>query len=241
MGALHDGHLALVEAALQKTDQVIASIFVNPAQFAPGEDLDTYPRTLEEDLQKLKVAGCAAVWVPSVDDIYPDGDMKSNIKPAAVAQPLEGERRPHFFQGVVTVVYKLFNHTKPAYAFFGEKDYQQLLVIKHMVQDYNMPIEIIGVPTMRDKNGLALSSRNQYLNDDEYKTAIQLNKILHQMMDKGEDWAVNELINAGFDKVDYCTIRHAITLLPSETGPHRALAAAWIGKTRLIDNIAVPS
>lgn len=248
MGALHDGHMALVHAAREQSDHVIASIFVNPAQFAPTEDLDTYPRTMDADIEKLKAAGCDALWAPGVEVMYPDGDMNSDITPAEVALPLEGEFRPHFFKGVVTVVYKLFDQVKPDKAFFGEKDYQQLQVIKHMVADYKMPVDIIGVPTARDENGLALSSRNQYLSTEEYEIAVHLNKVLFAMVEKltqgrhideVECETLDDLKKAGFDRVDYCTVRDADTLKPAHHHPLRILGAVWLGKTRLIDNIAV--
>lgn len=248
MGALHDGHISLVEASQKQCKTTIASIFVNPAQFAPNEDLATYPRTFDEDIAKLTKVGCDAVWVPSIDVMYPDGDMSTDIEPAAVALPLEGEFRPHFFAGVVNVVSRLFNQVKPDIAYFGEKDYQQLQVIKHMVADYNIPVEIVGVPTMRDDNGLALSSRNQYLSSKEYDIAVHLNRVLFAMAEKlreGEQIqdvkaeALVDLQKAGFDSIDYCVVRNANTLLHGSHHPLRILAAAKIGKTRLIDNIAV--
>lgn len=248
MGALHDGHMALVKAAREQCESVIASIFVNPAQFAPGEDLDSYPRTFEEDVKKLKAAGCNALWAPDVDTMYPDGDSESDIEPAAVALPLEGEIRPHFFKGVVNVVSRLFEKVKPDMAFFGEKDYQQLLVIRHMVADYNIPVKIVAVPTVRDDNGLALSSRNQYLSEREYGIAVHLNRILFAMAEKLRQGhaipevkaeALTELKRAGFDSIDYCVVRDAETLLHSAHHPLRILAAVKVGKTRLIDNVPV--
>lgn len=248
MGALHDGHIALVKAAREQCDCVIASIFVNPAQFAPHEDLDRYPRTFEEDVKKLESAGCDAVWAPGVEEMYPDGNMETDIVPAAVSLPLEGEHRPHFFAGVVNVVARLFDQVKPQAAYFGEKDYQQLQVIRHMVKDYDIPVEIIGVPIVRDENGLALSSRNRYLSEQEYDVAVHLNRILFSMAEnlrqgktvqdvKAE--ALLELQKAGFDSIDYCAVRDAETLLHSVHHPLRILAAVKIGTTRLIDNVAV--
>lgn len=249
MGALHEGHLHLVEIALADCDRVIVSVFVNPKQFAPHEDLAKYPRTLDVDMEKLAAAGVHAIYTPSIDDMYPEGFV-TKISVGKISEPLEGQFRPQFFDGVATVVAKLFLQVMPDKAFFGEKDYQQLQVIKRMVYDLNLPIEIVPVPTVRDKDsGLALSSRNAYLNEDELKVAQQLNLVLLTMaekIDSGFDmreieaWGVAELKIRGFTKIDYCDIRDAKTLQPSDTGDKaekRILAAAWIGTTRLIDNI----
>ncbi len=249
MGALHEGHLHLVEMALADCDRVIVSVFVNPKQFAPHEDLAKYPRTLEADMEKLKAAGVHAIYTPTIDDMYPEG-FATKISIGKISEPLEGQFRPQFFEGVATVVAKLFLQVMPDKAFFGEKDYQQLQVIKRMVQDLNLPIEIVPVPTVRDKDsGLALSSRNAYLNEEELKIAQQLNIVLLTMaekIDSGfdlreiESWGVAELKIRGFTKIDYCDIRDAKTLQSAETGSKtekRILAAAWIGTTRLIDNI----
>lgn len=248
MGALHAGHMALVTEGLKQADICLPYIFVNPTQFAPGEDLDTYPRTLQSDMEQLAAAGAQAVYLPQVEDVYPDGP-KTTIHIDGITDMLEGEIRPHFFDGVATVVHTMLSHAQPDIALFGEKDYQQLQVIKKMVSDFKMPINIIGVPTIRDKNGLALSSRNAYLSADDYAVAIQLNKILFTMADKvhaGEDmneveeWAKAALEKAGFTKVDYCTIRNAYTLeKPDNSTNLRILAAAHIGSTRLIDNIPI--
>ena len=236
MGALHQGHLALVEEGLKQADKVIVSIFVNPTQFAPNEDFDSYPRTLDDDLEKLDKLGVTAVWLPSVQDLYPHGP-EIDIHAGDLAQPLEGECRPHFFDGVVTVVKRLFDAVAPDIALFGEKDFQQLQVIKEMTSRYKLSINVIGVPTIRDENGLALSSRNFYLSQDEYSIAIKLNKILKELADRliNEDEASQKLLEAGFDKVDYCTARNSETFLPDNR--NRVLAAVWIGKTRLIDNL----
>lgn len=238
MGALHEGHLSLVRSAMETADSVIVSIFVNPTQFAPNEDFDTYPREIEQDIDKLKSVGTKAVWLPSIDDIYPDG-QETDVHISGVSEPLEGEFRPHFFDGVATVVKRLFMAVQPDIALFGEKDFQQLQVIRKMVVQENLNIEIIGVAIARDDNGLALSSRNAYLSKDEYKVAIQLNKILIELSkgDITEDQAREKLIQVGFDKVDYCTKRNAKTF--DVVDPERVLAAAWIGKTRLIDNMAM--
>lgn len=224
MGALHGGHVSLVEVAKTRATTTIASIFVNPTQFAAGEDLDTYPRTLESDLQRLEHSGVDAAYIPSVEDVYPNADRSHDMVLGEAANGLESDYRPHFFDGVMNVVARLFDHVKPHIAVFGEKDYQQLMVIRDMVARYNMPIEVIGAPIVRDEYGLALSSRNAYLSDGELVIARQLNIILN-----GTDPTPEDLIRAGFDKVDYIEKRW-----------DRILAAAWTGRTRLIDNIVVP-
>ncbi len=238
MGALHDGHLSLVKEGLKQCDNVIVSIFVNPTQFAPHEDFDSYPRTIEDDIKKLQNIGVQAVWLPNIDDIYPNG-AQSDIHIDGVSEPLEGEFRPHFFDGVATVVARLLRLVNPTVALFGEKDFQQLQVIKKMVHQENIDVEIIGAPIMRDENGLALSSRNIYLSAEEYKTAIQLNKILGEVANDqlDESSATQKLLNVGFDKVDYCTVRNSETF--ELEPPNRVLAAVWLGETRLIDNMAI--
>jgi len=249
MGALHDGHIELVRQGLARTDICIPYIFVNPKQFAPTEDLAAYPRTLEPDLEKLRGVSASAVYLPSMNDIYPEG-FSTSVTVDAVAAPLEGEFRPDFFKGVATVVAKMLLQCLPDIALFGEKDYQQLLVIKRMAKDLDIPVEIIGVPTVRDHNGLALSSRNAYLSADQYNIAIRLNKILKQLgesIKSGQDIVIAEthahkqLLDAGFEKVDYITARNAETLLPPQKGDKnlRLLAAAWLGKARLIDNMGL--
>lgn len=245
MGALHTGHIELVRQGLARTDICIPYIFLNPKQFAPSEDLAAYPKTLDADLEKLRAVSAPAVYLPRIDEVYPDGFV-TKITVGGVALPLEGEFRPVMFEGVATVVAKMLLQCLPDIALFGEKDYQQLLVIKQMVRDLNIPVEIVGVPTMRDENGLALSSRNAYLTPEQYGIAIQLNKILSNLAhSKGKDYAALErqgrdaLLAAGFEKVDYVAIRDADTLGP--TGPstkhRRILAAAYLGKARLIDNM----
>lgn len=226
MGALHEGHLSLVKLALENADKCIVSIFVNPTQFAPHEDFDAYPRTLEKDVAQLEAAGAHLVYAPCEPDIYPNG-KDTNITPGSAAQGLESDFRPHFFGGVVNVVFRLFEHVRPDIAVFGEKDYQQLMVIKEMVTDYALPIRIIGAPIIRDEYGLALSSRNAYLSESERATARQLNKIIRNASISGRTEAA--LLEAGFDKIDYVAERW-----------NRRLAAVWIGKTRLIDNIRLP-
>lgn len=249
MGALHDGHLELVRAGLRQTDICIPYIFINPKQFSPTEDLASYPKTLDADLEKLMSVGASAVYLPRMEDVYPDG-FATTIKLGGVALPLEGEHRPHFFEGVATVVAKMLLQCLPDIALFGEKDYQQLLVIKKMTDDLNIPVKIIGVATVRDSSGLALSSRNAYLNDSELAKARQTNKILSRMTDAAkssknyahiEKSGHDELLAIGFDRVDYITIRDADTLLvPDETTKSlRVLVAAWLGKARLIDNLPI--
>jgi pantoate--beta-alanine ligase len=247
MGALHDGHLSLVEDARRHCDHVVVSIFVNPTQFAPGEDFDAYPRTLDADLARLGDAA-AIVFAPTAREMYPDG-YATTLTVGGPACGLETDFRPHFFAGVATVVAKLLIAATPAIAVFGEKDYQQLLVIRQLARDLALPVRIIGAPTLRMRDGLALSSRNAYLSAGERKIAASLNVILAQAVTaaKGgglraaEAGAVAALTTAGFDHVDYVAIRDGETLQQIETleRPARILAAGWIGKTRLIDNLAI--
>lgn len=238
MGALHDGHLALVKQGQEQADICLPYIFLNPKQFAEGEDLDAYPKTLEEDLEKLEALGIEHVYVPKASEVYPEG-FQTTVSVSDIAKPLEGEFRPHFFDGVSTVVCKMLLQALPDIAIFGEKDFQQLQVIKRMVEDLNIPVQIVGAPIVRDDNGLALSSRNAYLSDDEYQIAIQLNKVMHELATGHlkEAKASQKLLDSGFDKVDYCTVRNGRTLLAED--PDRVLIAAWIGKTRLIDNAQI--
>jgi len=249
MGALHEGHIELVRQGLARTDICIPYIFLNPKQFAPSEDLAAYPKTLEGDLDKLRAVHASAVYLPKASDVYPD-DFVTKITLSGVALPLEGLFRPVMFEGVATVVAKMILQCMPDIVLFGEKDYQQLLVIKQMVKDLNIPVDIIGIPTVRDKNGLALSSRNAYLTPEQYDVAITLNKTLRHAAtqiksgvnrDKVEDEAVQALKAAGFESVDYVAVRDAFTLsLPDQgTTSMRILAAAKLGKARLIDNIPV--
>jgi pantoate--beta-alanine ligase len=248
MGALHDGHIRLVEEARKDCDQVIVSIFVNPRQFAPHEDFARYPRQVEADIARLREAGADAVYLPQEKDLYPEG-FATNVSVRGVTEMLEGEFRPHFFAGVATVVAKLFLQVAPDRAYFGEKDYQQLQVVKILARDLDLPLEVIGVPTLRDpESGLALSSRNAYLDAGQMEIAVRLNAILSAMagdLRNGDAVAAIEakadaaLLAAGFTKIDYCAIRDAETLLPYTRGEGaaRILAAAWIGAVRLIDNI----
>ena len=248
MGALHAGHVSLVEEARRHSDHVVVSIFVNPTQFAPGEDFDAYPRTLDADVERLG-GRAAIVFAPSPREIYPEG-YATTITVGGPSAGLETQFRPHFFAGVATVVAKLLIAAAPDIAVFGEKDYQQLLVVKRLVRDLALPVEIIGAPTLREADGLALSSRNAYLRESERSIAATLNIILKDAIAKaraGNDLRATEaeagaaLRRSGFDGVDYVAIRDAASLAEIETldRPARILAAAWTGKTRLIDNMAI--
>jgi pantoate--beta-alanine ligase len=242
MGALHEGHLTLVRTGLTRAARVVVSIFVNPTQFAPHEDLDRYPRDEAGDVAKLAGAGASLVWAPTVDEMYPEG-AATRIEVQGAALPLEGEFRPHHFGGVATVCCKLFSAATPDVALFGEKDFQQLAVVRQMVRDLNLPLEIMGVPTAREADGLALSSRNAYLSAEERRVAPLLYKAIADVA-RGTDPAEvsQRLLSVGFTKIDYITVRDAATFAPydAKSGhPGRVLAAVWLGKTRLIDNVAV--
>lgn len=250
MGALHQGHLSLIRLARRKAKRVVVSIFVNPAQFGPNEDFAQYPRTFAEDRRKVGTAGADLVYAPDVAQIYPDG-FATQIVPAGAAQAgLEDAFRPTHFSGVATVVAKLLIQAAPDIAVFGEKDYQQLQVVTRLAQDLDLPVKIIGGPTEREKDGLALSSRNRYLGIEERAVAPALHQALVSCADEiiggaplhnALERARNDVIKAGF-KLDYLEARHARTLAPvtsREDGPLRLLVAARLGKTRLIDNIAV--
>jgi pantoate--beta-alanine ligase len=249
MGALHEGHLALVRAAKSRCARVVASLFVNPRQFAPHEDFERYPRDEAGDSAQLAGAGCDLLYAPDRAAIYPEG-FATNVIVADVSTPLEGEFRPHFFGGVATVVTKLLLQCLPDAAFFGEKDYQQLLVIKRLARDLDVPVEIIGCETVRESDGLALSSRNAYLTPDQRRIAGQLNVVMRESiaaLRAGASIAAVEaegarrVSEAGFSSVDYFQVRDAETLHPIAdlSRPARILAAVWLGKTRLIDNMAV--
>lgn len=250
MGALHAGHIALVELARSRADRVIASIFVNPRQFAPHEDFDRYPRTLDADLSALEGHGCDVVYAPSPAEMYPEGSITRILPEGGPAGGLESEARPHFFGGVATVVAKLFNQCRPDCAVFGEKDYQQLLVVERMTRDLDLGVEIIRAPIFREDDGLALSSRNRYLSPEERAAAPGLHHALAETaaliagggpMAALIEQARSSLERAGF-AVDYLEARHADTLAPidhASQGPVRLLVAARIGTTRLIDNFPV--
>ncbi|UFQ96873.1 pantoate--beta-alanine ligase [Pseudomonas wenzhouensis] len=251
MGNLHAGHVSLVEIAAQRADFVVASIFVNPLQFGAGEDLDKYPRTLAADQEKLLAAGCHLLFHPDVAEIYPHGmGDQTRVSVPGVSEGLCGASRPGHFEGVATVVTKLFNMVQPDLAVFGEKDYQQLAVIRALVQDLNMPIQIIGAPTQRAEDGLALSSRNGYLSDEQRAAAPTLYRGLQTIAEElrrgARDYA--RLIEtaqaqqrtAGFIP-DYLEIRNAVNLRPAQVDDRHLviLTAAQLGSTRLIDNLVV--
>lgn len=249
MGALHRGHLALIETVKRSVDRVVVSLFVNPTQFAPSEDFGSYPRNEDSDLVQLGATPTDAVFAPDVAEMYPDG-FATTVTVAGPALGLESDFRPHFFAGVATVVSKLLLAALPDVAIFGEKDFQQLAVIRRMVADLAIPTEIAGHPTVREPDGLALSSRNAYLSPEERRVAPRLHAVLSEaaVSIRGQDEPMEVLLRAhralseaGF-KVDYVELRNAMTLAPVvEHGnePLRLLAAARLGKTRLIDNIGV--
>ena len=247
MGALHAGHMALVSEARRRADCVAASIFVNPLQFGANEDLGRYPRREQADLQMLAEAGCDLVWMPEVSDIYPGG-FATTVSVSGLGERWEGEARPGHFDGVATVVAKLLIAVAPDLAVFGEKDFQQLAVIRRMVADLSLPVEVLAAPTVRDEDGLALSSRNAYLSDEERARAVALPRSLGRARGRIADGdpisitlaqAKDELIDAGFAKVDYFALVDSDTLEPvDQAAPNlRLIAAATIGGTRLIDNM----
>lgn len=250
MGALHAGHLALVEAARARGGRVVATIFVNPAQFAPEEDFGSYPRTEREDAAKLAARGVDLLFAPPVEEVYPRG-FATSVRVAGVSEGLCGASRPGHFEGVATVVAKLLNQSLPDAAFFGEKDYQQLQVIRRLAADLDVPVEIVGVPTVREADGLALSSRNAYLSVAERRVAPALYRVLtrlaaaladgHDDIDGIVAGGRAELGCAGFTSVEYLALRDAATLMPigGLERPARLLAAVWLGPTRLIDNLPV--
>ncbi|MBV5264013.1 pantoate--beta-alanine ligase [Pinisolibacter aquiterrae] len=249
MGALHDGHLSLVADGFRRADHVVVSIFVNPTQFAPHEDFQTYPRTEGPDVEKLAGLGTDLVFAPSALEMYPLGNA-TRLEMAGPAVGLESDFRPHFFGGVATVVAKLLIACGPDFAIFGEKDYQQLAVVRQMVSDLALPVTIVGATTVRETDGLALSSRNAYLSAEERAIAptlfAEMSRVAEVAHAKGDVTAAcaaagAALLAAGFRQIDYVAVRNAVTLAaPSgEAGePLRVLVAAWLGKTRLIDNMA---
>lgn len=249
MGNLHEGHLSLVRIAHQNAGCVVASIFVNQLQFLPDEDFNQYPRTLSEDCRLLESEGTDVVFAPSASALYPDRQV-CMVEPSPVASTLEGEFRPGFFRGVATVVLKLLNIVQPDVAVFGKKDYQQLHIIREMVRQLNLPVEIIAGETIRLAEGLALSSRNQYLSDSERTEAVCLFQALNEIkkaVEMGErdypalqDKAIRNLINRGW-KPDYIALQRRDTLTPAQAGDHNmvVLGAARLGRTRLIDNLEI--
>ena len=250
MGAIHDGHLALVKAAKKAAKRVVVSIYVNPTQFAADEDFGSYPRDFQADQQALEVAGGVdAIYAPPV--MYRD-QHATHIVPSGVALPMEGESRPNFFTGVATIVFKLFQHVPTDYAIFGEKDFQQLAVLRQMVADLNLSVTLIAHPTIRESDGLALSSRNHYLSAEQRAIAPLLYQTLSQsaaeILTSGDiqqilGKAKSQLLADGFRKIDYLDLRDATNLAPSLTAKadDRLFAAAWLGETRLIDNCAIDS
>jgi pantoate--beta-alanine ligase len=249
MGALHQGHLSLVEAAKAGCDRVIVTIFVNPKQFNNPEDLANYPRTEHEDAEKLSPYGVDAIYVPDPDQIYPEG-FSTTVSVAGLTDVMEGPFRPGHFEGVATVVAKLFQQTQADRAYFGEKDYQQLLVVRRMARDLDIPIEVVGCPTVREPSGLAMSSRNLRLSAEGLQIAAQKNQIMREMaeaLSQGADFAPlaqsarDSLIAAGFTEVEYIDLRCSETLqaLPRADRPARLFVTAWADGVRLIDNIPV--
>ena len=250
MGALHDGHLALVRTAKLRADKVMVSIFVNPAQFAPHEDFGSYPRTWKTDVAKLSAENVDLIWNPDVATMYPDGFATRIVPEGPAVAGLEDRFRPHFFGGVATVVGKLFTQCRPDYALFGQKDYQQLKVVTRMARDLDLGVKVIGMATVRERDGLAMSSRNVYLSSEHRQIATVLYRTMkdsRKRLRAGDDMetvmtaGTQSIAAAGF-KVDYFEARHAETLAPVASiadGPLRLLVAAKIGNTRLIDNAAV--
>ena len=250
MGALHDGHMALVQHALSRCDRVVASIFVNPTQFGPNEDFARYPRDEDADGEMLAKGGCHLLYAPTVAEMYPQG-FSTTVTVGAIAEGLCGPFRPGHFAGVATVVAKLLLQAQPDIACFGEKDYQQLQVIRRMVRDLDLPVRIEGVATLRAPDGLALSSRNRYLGPEQRWSATAIYRVLTTIAERlsGRQttipaalaWGKTELEAAGFAPIDYLAICDAVDLTPVDTleRPARVLTAAWLGKTRLIDNLAL--
>lgn len=249
MGALHEGHLSLVRAAKRGCDRVIVTIFVNPRQFNNSDDLTKYPRTEDADAALLAQEGVDVIFAPAADEVYPRG-FATNVSISGISEPLEGAMRPGHFDGVATVVAKLFGMTQAERAYFGQKDWQQLQVVRRLVSDLNIPIEVVGCETIREADGLAMSSRNARLDPLARAQAPALHATMRRIAATIRDGnavapalegARKDLIAAGFSEVEYIELRDAATLEPMEAhdGPARLLAAAWIGGVRLIDNIAV--
>lgn len=249
MGALHEGHFSLVDRSVMENDRTCVSLFVNPKQFSPTEDFDLYPRNEAADAQALQCRGANVLFAPLVEEMYP-ADAATSVSVPGLGDVLEGEFRDGFFTGVATVVSKLLIQSMADRAYFGDKDYQQLRVIRRLTADLNIPVQIIGCPIIREEDGLALSSRNAYLTTEERAIAPALHAVLLKMVaaiQSGADSAsavqdgTQHLLSVGFMKVDYLAVVDPETLLPlsSATGPCRVLGAAWLGKTRLIDNVGV--
>ena len=247
MGALHDGHEALIRAARERADEVLVTIFVNPLQFGPNEDFGRYPRTLDADLAICARNGVDVVFAPSVTEMYPHGEPAVRVNPGPVGEVLEGASRPGFFHGVLTVVLKLLQLTRPDLAFFGEKDYQQLTLVRAMARDLDVPVEIVGVPTVREADGLARSSRNRYLDGEQRTAALALSTALRAGAEAARDGGGPEAVLAaarailadGRVALDYLALTDPQLRPAPEHGPARLLIAARVGTTRLIDNTAL--
>ena len=245
MGALHEGHASLLRAARAASDTVVMTLFVNPLQFGPNEDFDRYPRTWQQDLDLAEAAGVDVVFAPTPEVMYPNGQPGVRVVPGPLGEILEGASRPGFFTGVLTVVLKLLNLTRPDAAYFGEKDFQQLTMIKAMVRDLDLPVDIVGVPTVREADGLALSSRNRYLSAAERETALTLSRALRAGVaaaERGEDPAAAAgavFMGTPAAKLDYLALTDPSLGPAPAHGPARLLVAAWVGDTRLIDNVAL--
>ncbi len=238
MGALHAGHAALIERARAENGSVVVSVFVNPLQFGPHEDLERYPRPLDHDLQLAERIGADLVWAPTVEDVYASGSPQVTVDPGPLGDQLEGASRVGHFGGVLTVVSKLVHLVRPERVYFGEKDYQQLVLVRRMVLDLDMGVQVVGVPTVRDADGLALSSRNVYLSPDERTSALALSRALRT---GSLDAARAELAAHPDVEIDYLELRDADLAPAVPDRPARLLVAARVGATRLIDNMAVPS
>ncbi|MGC4804104.1 pantoate--beta-alanine ligase [Micromonospora sp. DT233] len=249
MGALHAGHETLLRAARERSEHLLVTIFVNPLQFGPNEDFDRYPRTLEADLEICRRAGADVVFAPDRAEMYPDGEPRVRVSPGQGGEDLEGLSRPGFFDGVLTVVLKLFQLTRPDLAFFGEKDYQQLTLVRRMARDFDVPVEVVGVPTVREPDGLALSSRNRYLSAEERVAALSLSAALRagaEAADGGLDAGAvlaqaHRVFGAAASgvRLDYLALTDPDLEPGPVAGPARLLVAAWVGGTRLIDNTAI--
>ena len=251
MGALHEGHRALIRAAVKDCDIVVVSIFVNPAQFAPGEDLDKYPRTMDEDLAACHTEGATIVFCPPEAEVYPDGSS-TVVEVEGLSQILEGEHRPTHFRGVTTVVLKLLNIVQPHAVYFGQKDFQQQLIVRRMVEDLNVPVEVVVCPTVRENDGLAMSSRNRFLSDKDRQAALKLSLALNEARTRltaGSETDVANVVSRIYKrlevdkdlKLDYFTVVDPLTLNAIEDvqGEQVALIAATVGETRLIDNMVI--
>lgn len=247
MGALHEGHLSLIREAKKHADSVMVTVFVNPTQFAPGEDFDTYPRDLDADVKAVESVGADLIFAPSPEEVYPNGDASVTIDPGPTAKVLEGETRPTHFAGVCLVVHKMFNITGADVAVFGQKDAQQLAIVRQMVRDLDMPIEIIGAPIVRAEDGLALSSRNAYLSEEERNRALSLSRALKAGKEVAASGAsaaeikqeASSVLTNNDVEIDYVEFVDPVSFESIESGEGVLAIAAYVGKTRLIDNAIV--